>query len=150
MFTRGEYENATGTDSATQDGRRASEETDREVSGWSFFLLLFKLDALCSDRKALKIEMERLMMNKQCTRCQQTYTEKTNSAGTCCYHPGRLVERNYPFHGFAWTCCQKPDKNALPCTLGGRHTDTSCHSDTKQPEQQLDSEDLAPWHFDAS
>ena len=76
------------------------------------------------DKKEIREEMEGLYVPRHCIRCKMEYVERNNSPASCKFHPGRLEERGYPFEGFQWSCCQKRDKTALPCTIGGKHHET--------------------------
>ena len=60
---------------------------------------------------------------RRCTRCSQQFTNATNKGNDCRYHTGRLIKRTKPLKGFAWTCCKKVGRTALPCCFGGKHTD---------------------------
>ena len=85
-----------------------------------------KIEVLKDAEVVAKREKDKLVdlhRVRRCTRCSQEFTNATNTGNDCRYHTGRLAKRTKPLKGFAWTCCKKVGKTALPCCFGGKHTD---------------------------
>ncbi|GLE03004.1 hypothetical protein PINS_up011883 [Pythium insidiosum] len=76
------------------------------------------------DRAEIVREMEALHKPRRCKHCSETFTNKSNTALACSYHPGRYVARQYPLEGYHWSCCQKRDLSARACKFAGRHVES--------------------------